>query len=390
MRILYFFCFIIINSLIPLQAAKPDLPTDISQKNKPITVKILLAKLAREAVVEAKGRFHVYNCQTNQIIDFGKNKWDRVLYTDGGLKWGERFPGYFSLRIVPIDPQSLLYVNGSPYKGCLEIHGINGTISIINEVDIENFLRATLPCKLREPLSKETLDALVVVERTHLAFLAQKDAKVAWQITANEIDYSGAKSDPILDEAIDRTQGIVMIFHNKLFPATWNRHSGGQTVSYSSIFRTRTNVPAGVLELPAKSSKEKMKWSAAIPKKLLAELTGLKHICNINSYQVCNKVYALRLSDETRSRDIDFFRLQKAIGTKFLRSTEFMVKMDDENVYFNGYGEGAGSGLCLASAEILAKNEQAARSILFTHFPGVHFKSLIPSSQEKLTSFVWE
>lgn len=375
-----------------LQTATVDIPTDASQKTKPATIKVLLNKLVSEAIVTAKGKFRVYNCTTNQMIDFGKDKWGRIVYTKRGLQWGDRFPGYLSMRIVPSDSDSILYVNGNPYKGCLEVHGINGTITIINEVDIENFLKAMIPCKLREKLDKEVLDALVIVERTHFAFLAQKNSKAAWQLSANEINYCGVKeSTAFIDEATDRTRGIIMTFQEQLFPATWNRHSAGQTVSYASIFRTKNIIPSGASELPSKSYKEKAKWSITIPKQLLAELAGLKQIFDINLYKAeeSSKVYALRLNDGNHFQDIDFLRLQKAIGPGLIRSNDFTVKLEEDHVCFNGYGEGIGSGLCLTSAQILANNQESARNILLIHFPGVRFKSLF-SSQEKLTTFVWQ
>jgi SpoIID/LytB domain protein len=369
-----------------------DIPSDMSQKTKPLTLKILLTKLAQEAVIEAKGRFHVYNPRTEQLIDFGKNKWGRIVYTEGGLKWGELFPGFFELRLVPADPHTEFLVGGKPYKGCLEIYGIGGTVNVINEIGLDNLLESSLAAKLEmdPPLCPQVLDSLVIAARTYFAFLSLKNPTATWHVSADEIEYKGsAKSAPLLHASLQRTQGIVMHIKNHLFPATWTPNAVGRTVSYSSIFRKGVALPKGVSSLPSSISKEEAKWRTSIPKSLLAKLAKLDQIERVDLFKAegSSKVYALRCSSGGSSASIDFFTLQKAIGPKLLLSNDFTVTVEEESVLFTGYGEGLGVGLCLTSAQMLAEQQKDAKKILLTHFPEAKFQRLEASDPQ--VGFMW-
>lgn len=388
------FALTLFGSLAPLalQAATLEIPTDTSIKSRPTTIKVLLTKLANDATIEVKGKFRVYNPKTNQLIDSGKDKWARIVYSESGMRWGDLFPATFEMRIVPAAPESTLMVNGVPYRGCLEVYGIAGTINIVSEVDLDNYLKASLPAKINEALDQEVLDALVVVERTHLAYLAQKNAGSNWQIAADKVGYPGdSKHNAAIDASVERTRGVILNYQGNPFPAAWNRHSAGRTASYASIFRKGGSMPSGVLELPSKTTKEETKWSASVPKQLLAEITSLDQINQVELYRAegTSKVYALRLGDGINSQDIDFEKLQNAIGYKLLKSNDFVVKVEGENILFSGFGEGAGVGLCLASAQILSEQQEDARKILLIHFPGAQLTRL-SAPKDDLTAFIWK
>ncbi len=388
------FLLSLIGSLTLIQQSyAAELPTDASQKAKPATIKVLITKLADEATVEVKGKYRAYNPQNQLLIGSGSNKWDRFMATASCLKWGsEPFPGSTEIRLVPA-PDSSLLVNNVPYKGCLEIYAIAGTINIVNEVDVENYLKDTLAAKCDESLNSEVLDALVIVERTHLTYLANKASYAHWHVAADKAGYTGhtAQQKAAISDAVERTRGMVLTYNNQLFPATWSRNSAGRTVSYASIFRKNVDSPAGVSKLPVSDDREETKWSASMPKQMLAELVGFSEIDQIDLYKAdqSNKVYALRLSDGISSKDLDFFRLQEAIGPKIIRSNDFSVKVEDDSVLFTGYGDGAGTGLCLASADRLAKSQEDARKILLIHFPGVQLTKL-RAGQDEASAYIWK
>ena len=80
-------------------------------------------------------------------------------------------------------------------------------------------------------------------------------------------------------------------------------------------------------------------------------------------------MYALAASDGQTSHQIDFIRLQKALGAARLKSSDFTVKVSGEQIVFSGFGEGHGVGLCLYSANQMAERGEKAQKILSTFFP---------------------
>ncbi len=380
-----------------------ELPTDISQKSKPATVKVLLKKLASDAILEVKGRYLIYQPQNLLLIDSGiSGKRAKISASGRGIKWGELFPASFDIRIVPGDSQSSLLVDGIQYKGCLEIYSINGTINIINEVDVENYLKSILTSRLIEPMSNDVLDLIAVVERTNLYALAYKNRGASWHLEAAKEGYQGYPitiSSSQINQTIDRTRYLVMTYQNAPFPATWTKNAAGKTVAYTSIFRKGGETPPGVGNLPSSFYREKNKWAFDISKPELAHLFGLDQLSKLDLFHAENseKIYGIRLTDGEHTKDLDFFTFQNGLGKDRLLSNDFQLVIEQDRIAFSGVGEGPGVGLCLASAEILLKKKQTLKQILSQFFPETELKplkSLNPQSIENKTSttgaYVWE
>ena len=56
---------------ISLLPAGIEIPTDLSQKEKPATIKVLIDKQKPKIFLEAKGRYNVYNPQNEYLLTSG-------------------------------------------------------------------------------------------------------------------------------------------------------------------------------------------------------------------------------------------------------------------------------------------------------------------------------
>lgn len=362
-------------------------------EDKPITVRVLLTKLAEEAQIEVNGRHLLYNPKTETFLSTSNKKIKaRMTGHEKGLQWNDPIP-HHELRIVPDEKNCSILVNGIQYKGWIEIYNIGGTINIINEVDAENYLKATLSPKLPTKLSKETLDALVILERTNLYHHIEKDAYATWQLQAETVGYLGvAQSKPICD-AIERTRDIVLHYKNKPFAASWGLDHAGRSVSFPAIFRKETNVPAGVDNLPSLQAKTKSLWKTSLPLQTLARIAEQKQLTKIQLFRAekSGKVYGLRLSGPDGAKDLDIQSFQNALKTSSLPSNDFTVSIRGKKAHFTGYGKGLGTGLCVASAEILAYRKASLEKILLTHFPGAKLVNIRQEAGKRpATGFAWQ
>lgn len=352
-------------------------PSDISQVDKPATLKVLLVSGADRVFLEAKGRYNLYNLDTNLLIDsgiFGKR--GDLFPLDGGLTWGEPIPKIDRIRIVPGDSQSSLLVNGIEYKGCLDIRTFGNRLTIINEIDVESYLSATLTPKFTEKLSPEVAEAVVVTARTNAYYFLREQASALWHVSADKVGYQGyalAYQKPFIDRAIEKTRHIVMIYKGAPFPAYWTENSAGKTTTFSAVFRKEALVPPGVVSPYAAYDREESKWSFVMTKNALASLAGARSITAVDLFcdKDSSKVYALRIKDGGLVHDIPFSKLQDAIGERRLKSNDFTVASKQSTLIFQGYGQGHGMGLCLYSAKKMADRGDNAPSILKTFFPGV-------------------
>ncbi len=377
MRFIYTLATLTLLTAPFLANETPNYPrsTDISQKSKPATIKILLERKAPDAVLEIKGRYYVYNPLDGVQISSGtSSKRNKILSEEYGLKWGEKFPGLHQIRLVPGDSQSAILVNGVQYKGCIEVYATEGKINIINEVDIETFLQTTLTKQIPEGVEGEVLNALTIIARTNAYYTALKNKNSFWHLSAKECGYQGATSrigSKHLEKALETTRHAILTYHNEPFAAAWTKDSAGKTVGFSSVFRKAIQSPSGVDAPLAAKEREKHHWSFSFSRQKLAELTHLSTIAAIDIYVVPGspKAYAVKLSSEDQVQDIDFFTFQKMIGENRLKSNDFTVSMQGDNLIFNGYGEGAGVGLCLYSAHLMAQKGEKAPQMLSSFFP---------------------
>lgn len=370
--------------------------TDFSKKNPPPTVRVLLSKLADDALIEIRGRYLIYNPKNEELIATGtKKKRARIVTHENGIYWDELFLNTYEIRLVPNEENASILVNGIQYKGCIEIYSIGGTINIVNEVDTENYLKSILSKKINLKLSKETLDAIVISERTNLFYLIEKDAYASWQVEASAEGYTGlvvGRHNPAVNSSINRTRNLIMHYKKRPFETSWSENHAGRSVSLKSVHRKHCSCPRGVDNLPSLNTREQNRFRSTIPSKTLNKITGLSSITEIDLFlaEKSKKVYAVRFLGPEGRKDISFFDLQKKLGKDILPSNDFTISLKGKKAFITGYGKGLGIGICAFSAEFLAQRKTPAQKILKILFPDAELLNLREESgSQPNTSFIW-
>lgn len=135
-----------------------------------------------------------------------------------------------AVRLVPVDPAHLVTVGEDAYRGgflLIPTPGRSTGLSLVNDVELEAYLQGVVPWEIgrhgRDALA--ALEAQAVAARTytvsHLG--ARKDR--GFDVFADVMDqvYRGARDeDPLCNEAIARTAGLVL------------RHAGAEIEAYYS------------------------------------------------------------------------------------------------------------------------------------------------------------
>ena len=363
--------------------ASGEIPTDYSQKMKPATMKILIAERAEGAILEVKGGYDLFNPETQLPITSSIMGKRAAVFSDrNGLKWGEVLPGVQQFRIVPSDAQSSVLVNGIEYRGCVEIYNLQGGLSIVNEIDIENFLKSTLSLDAPNVSDPKVLDALAIVARTNAYYMASRSFHKQWQVKSEECNYQGygvTLQHLSVERAIENTKHIILSYKGQPFAATWTEDSAGRTASFSHIFRKQALTPDGVATPLAAHDREKHHWAFSLAKQELARLLGISKIVTITPYldHQSEKTYGLRVSDGgSQAKDIDFFTLQKKLGSDHLRSNDFEIGIKGDKVVIKGWGKGHGVGLCLYSAAKLSQKGHSVAEILSQFFPSTELQNM--------------
>lgn len=371
-----------------LQADQSTFYERIAEPMAPRNIQILLEKDAQGALLEVKGPYYIFNPHDGSRVSSGLlGKRFMIHELENGLKWGEEFPGIHQIYIKPRSSETSIFINGIQYSGSIAVYGVAGQINIINDIDIESYVKSVLTTQFASPMEPEVMSALAILTRTDAYYYATRaNPNSFWHISSQDVNYQGSAlvvSNSSIDRAVESTRHLILLHpengKNLPFATAWTENSAGKTAPYSSIFRKEVFAPEKGVEAPhAALVRQDSKWTYQIGKKTLAHLLNVPEVKSIELFldPASSKVYGLRVKDGSESYDMDFVSLQHKLGAKHLQSSDFTVAIKDDAVVFTGFGKGHGVGLCLYSANALAQNGENAVKILSKFFPETYLYNL--------------
>ncbi len=128
------------------------------------------------------------------------------------------------------------------YRGAIEVvPNRQGTLSVINTVDLETYLRGVVPREMgawNYP-SLEALKAQAVAARTYAVANLGKRTEEGYDLvdTVSDQVYGGADGEQSLtDTAVQQTAGLVATYNGKPIQALFMADCGGSTVDVSWVF----------------------------------------------------------------------------------------------------------------------------------------------------------
>ena len=380
-RILFFAAF---TGL--LNAAFEDSSATFEDENEtivPVSIKALIAENIDGALIDVRGAYKVYNPENGKLLSSGFRGKRYYLQTNkAGLKWGEGYPGIHQLKIIPSNSSTTILVNGIQYKGIIEAYDINSKIQIVNEVDVEDYIRSTLSHEFAVHTHDHIVcDAIAIAMRTHAYNIIANTFNPFWDVCAKEVKYFGegqTKINQKIERGILATRGMIMTYKDQPFSTSWTEHCGGKTASYESVFRKKGDGPEGVLVGYAQKERAQAKWKCSLSNNQLSKALKMEKISEVDLYtdSISKKVYALRFNDKKRFVELTTFEFQNLLGPSRILSTEFTVNIIKDDVLFEGYGRGPGVGICLFTADQMAKNGSSMPQILAEFYPSTHIVKL--------------
>lgn len=379
---------LLLGAISPVLQAEENWLEHPAELTAPNTIKVLLERDVATALLEVKGPYHIFNPHNGRRETSGLlGKRFMIHELEEGLKWGEKFVDTHQIEIRPRSPETKIFVNGIQYSGSIFVYGCAEKIHIVNEVEIEDYVKAILSPE-QTSLEPEVLSALAILARTNAHFQAEKNQskEILWHVAATDVGYQGSAlmipNSPI-DRAVETTRNLILVHPSdgktSAFAATWTENSAGKTASYQAIYRRDGHAPDLGVDAPhAKLARNEHQWKCHLSKKALAQLLDVQKITSIKTFidPQSNKVYAVRVDDGSQTLDIDFFTFQKTVGANRIQSNDFNVSQQEDGFHFTGFGKGHGVGLCLYSANALAQNGYNAVKILSKFFPETYLQNL--------------
>jgi len=284
-----------------------------------------------------------------------------------------------SVRVTPVGGESLRF-NGRQYPGVVDIMPSGEALVVVNELPLEEYLVGAVTAEAGDRMPIEMLKAQAIVARTYAAYQRQLNAGKAFHIVASTANQQYIGRVPVgspVWKAVRETQGQVLLWQGRLFPAFYHTDSGGHTEDPRAVFAA-SNMPALKpvrVEFPSASPYQH--WRLDIP---LADLgaqlrKGGVSVGSVVGLDVVDRSTSLRVSwiairglaGRVVLRGNDLRRL---IGYDTLKSTLFAVAVTQRVAHFVGRGYGHGVGLDQWSAKTMAEQGYTADRIVQYYYPG--------------------
>lgn len=196
----------------------------------PQLIRVLLVHDQPGAVIEVKGKYKIYDPRDFSHISSrygGQRRYIQAV--QDGIRWGEEFPGIYQLMIVPDNQFTTTIVDGIEYRGSIYVYDIGGTISVVNDVYVEDYIQSLLAPKYREMMPEETLAAIAIAARTAVYFQAHNPKNKYWDVDGRQAGYQGYAATNLnspIERAIHATRYLIMTLPDSLaqaapFAAQW-------------------------------------------------------------------------------------------------------------------------------------------------------------------------
>ena len=135
------------------------------------------------------------------------------------------------------------------YRGDFVINNVGTGLTLINDVELEDYLKGVVPSEMPSKWNAEALKAQAIAARSYAVATkaAGKHASKGFDLVATTQDqaYGGASAEKDrTTKAVEATRGIVLVQNNKVIPTYYHASSGGKTKVWSSGSSFLQSVPA--------------------------------------------------------------------------------------------------------------------------------------------------
>lgn len=149
------------------------------------------------------------------------------------IKSGSHFYslGTSSIVLRP-DKDGYVSTKGKWYHGKLMVKNVGGKLTVINDIDLEDYIKGVVPSEMPPSWEFEALKAQAIAARSFALANLGKQAKHGYDLKDNTEDqaYGGASAETnITNKAVEETHGLVLTYDMKIISAYYSASAGGMS-----------------------------------------------------------------------------------------------------------------------------------------------------------------
>ncbi|MDU7151580.1 MAG: SpoIID/LytB domain-containing protein [Peptoniphilus grossensis] len=359
------------------------LPTSIFAKESydRIDIKVGKSVNAKENLkLKSKSNLNIITSD-NQVINSTNNKEIEVMFDGKNINVKGK---NFKLANFPqdgaflINSDSPIYVDKIKrnYRGSISFRVNNGKLDIINNVQLDDYLRGVLPKEMSPEFPMESLKAQALCSRSFAINNFNKYIKKGYNLddtTNSQVYYGKDVEEKSTDKAVETTLGEVIKYDGKIAETIFCASSGGYTVSSSDAWGGNAVPYLIAKEDPYSTHSWEYTLKDSDLKKLnLSDVFGV----NLDSMNTSNRVNNISFSTSKGDITMKAKDFRQKIGNTRIKSTLFDIACDNNKIVVKGKGYGHGVGMSQYGAVEMAKKGNNYKDIIGFYFPGTNIEKI--------------
>jgi stage II sporulation protein D len=139
---------------------------------------------------------------------------------------------------------SPLRVEGRAYRGAITVYSSGGSLSAVNELSLDHYLRGVVPREMPHDWPRAALEAQAVVARSYtLATLHPQQHFDLYADTRDQV-YDGIEGEkPESNRAVAATAGRIVTYDGRVATTYYHSTSGGRTANIEDVWPNAVAVP---------------------------------------------------------------------------------------------------------------------------------------------------
>ncbi|MBX3237723.1 MAG: SpoIID/LytB domain-containing protein [Nitrospiraceae bacterium] len=285
---------------------------------------------------------------------------------------------------------------GLPVSGAVKVLRKGRALSVVNQVDLEEYVKGVVPAEVSSAWHSEMLKVQAVAARTYALYNKMLSAAREYDVVATTQDqvYRGrAGVDRRVEDAVEATRGIVVTHQQAPIYAAFSSTAAGPTEDAVNVWLNKDLPYLKGVECPFDLDSPYYQWKASVKieqleRNLRQQGFAVGTIATLTpiAYSRAGRVARLRILHSDGEVVLRGEDLRKAVGYTIIPSTQFEVESVGAEVTFAGYGAGHAVGLCQWGAKELAELGYSYASILRYYYPGTELQNaaVVPLSAPTL------
>jgi stage II sporulation protein D (peptidoglycan lytic transglycosylase) len=277
-----------------------------------------------------------------------------------------------------------------PVSGLVHVVRKGKSFLVINQVDLEEYVKGVVPAEVNSTWHPEMLKAQAVAARTYALYQQMLSAAREYDVAATVQDqvYKGKNGiDAAVLRAVDETRGLVLTYQNAPIYAAFSSTAAGLTEDAANVWSKEYPYLKGV-ECPFDLESPYYQWKASFRLDKLEQnlrqqgfavgsITSMEPLAFSRGGRVA-KLRVMHSEGELILRGED---LRKAVGYSIIPSTQFTIDSVGQEIVLSGYGAGHAVGMCQWGAKELAELGYPFSTILSYYYPGTDLQDMSLTKQ---------